>query len=190
MYEYRWVQQNPNQLMENHNHIWERMKEVGTCGTCQRMLSHQQNIEAATECLWKVQKQTVQTSRGESQWNSAPKPKAFSYWCHSERSWGKKSPEFLLPTKMQEKEINYSKFSFCPKTPSHEAIPRTSAKSMDKMWGAGMSLRMCVMCVHIGLWAWLTSCSSCLQLRKALLLSAESTMSMLLYTTAPRSWWY
>lgn len=84
--------------------------------------------EAAIECLWKVQKQTVQTSRGESQWNSAPKPKAFSYCCHFERSWKKKkSPEFLLP-KMQEKEINYSKFSLCPETPSHEAIPRASAK--------------------------------------------------------------
>lgn len=65
--------------------------------------------EAAIECLWKVQKQTVQTSRGDCQWNSAPKPKAFSYCCHFE------SPEFLLP-KMQEKKINYSKFSLCPDT--------------------------------------------------------------------------
>lgn len=79
--------------------------------------------------------------------------------------------------------------SLCPETPPHEAIPRTSATSMAKMWWAGMSRRACVVCVH-----WTLSTvnyvliylSSALCSPPSLPPTAEPTTSMLLYVMAPQ----
>lgn len=104
----------------------------------------------------------------------------------------RKNPEFLLPTKTQEKEVNYSKFSLCPKTPPHEAIPRTSAKSMAKMWWACMSLRAYVVCVH---WTLsmanyvLTYLSSALWSPPSLSLQNQPHQYYCM-SRHPRSWWH